>query len=241
MKKKELQSFISRYHLGGLVDTVKITSEEGTLSTAFTTPDRSNVGYIKMEGFDTADFEIGVYTTGELLKLLNVLDDDIKFELGEKDGRVNSLKIKDKKVLFNYVLADLSIIPEAPGTTELPDFETKILITQDFIDNFVKSYAALSDCKLFSVESNGKSTVVTMNYSTDNTSNIKFPVKVQDNEHTALDEPICFSADFLKSILAVNRGSKEALLEISNEGLARITFKDNSFEGTYFMLKMEIR
>ncbi len=240
MEKKKLQNFISKYHLGGLVDSVKIKSEDGKLTTAFTTPDKSNIGYISMDGFDTEDFEIGIYTTSELVRLLNVLDDEIKFELGKKDDRINSLKLKDKKTLINYILADLSIIHDAPNTNELPDFETKIEITQDLIDNYIKSYGALSDCKIFAVESNGKTTMITMNYSNDNTNNIKFPVKVKDG-HTELKEPMCFSADFFKSILNANKNTKEAFLEISNEGLSRITFKDDNFEGNYYMLRIDLR
>ena len=47
---------------------------------------------------------------------------------------------------------------------------------------------------------------------------------------------VSFNAKYFKSILSANKECKEALLQVSNEGLAKISFAHDNFEVTYYLV-----
>ena len=79
-----------------------------------------------MKDFDSTDATFGVYDTTKLTKMLSVLGDDIEFSINDIDGKSVSLKFKDGSTSVNYMLADLSVIPNVPDLKQLPDFDTEI-------------------------------------------------------------------------------------------------------------------
>ena len=70
MNKSKLKSFISKYHLGGTVNSVILNSNNNKLSTRFISGDKSLLGELSMENWDFEDSTLGVYDTEKLLKLL---------------------------------------------------------------------------------------------------------------------------------------------------------------------------
>ena len=52
MQKSKLDKFISKYNLGGNVNSVKWKSNGDTLSTSFVTPDKSLLGSVTVDKFD---------------------------------------------------------------------------------------------------------------------------------------------------------------------------------------------
>jgi hypothetical protein len=49
MKKSKLQRFIAKYHLGGNVPSIILTSESDKLSTRFVSQDRSLLGEVTLD------------------------------------------------------------------------------------------------------------------------------------------------------------------------------------------------
>jgi len=92
MQKSKLDKFIQKYNLGGNVNQVKWVSKDNKLSTSFVTPDKSLMGSVNVDNFTFEDVELGVYTTDQLMKLLNVLDDDVKLNVTKFGDRSVSFK-----------------------------------------------------------------------------------------------------------------------------------------------------
>ena len=126
MEKQSLNRFVSKYNLAGLVESVKWESKDGSLTTSFISDDKSVLGSVSMKDFDSTDATFGVYDTTKLTKMLSVLGDDIEFSINDIDGKSVSLKFKDGSTSVNYMLADLSVIPNVPDLKQLPDFDTEI-------------------------------------------------------------------------------------------------------------------
>ena len=61
MQKSKLDRFISKYNLGGNVNSVKWKSDGNTLSTSFVTPDKSLLGTVKVDKFSFDSAELGIY------------------------------------------------------------------------------------------------------------------------------------------------------------------------------------
>jgi len=109
MQKSKLDKFIQKYNLGGNVNQVKWVSKDNKLSTSFVTPDKSLMGSVNVDNFTFEDVELGVYTTDQLMKLLNVLDDDVKLKVTKFGDRSVSLKAENGSVSFDYTLSDYQL------------------------------------------------------------------------------------------------------------------------------------
>ena len=237
MQKAKLNRFIQKYNLGGNVNSVKWKSSGDTLSTSFVTPDKSLLGTVKLDKFPFESSEIGVYQTDQLQKLLNVLGEKIDMDLSTIDGKAIALKVKNDSVSVNYVLSDLSVIADPPALKRLPDFQTKIKLDSNFIDSFIKGKSALSDVDMFAIVKNktGGCDVI-IGYSSSNTNRVNIPVEC---EVCGLTDAVNFNANLFKEVLVANKECTSAVLEVSNEGLARVNFKIDDYNSEYFVVAMK--
>ena len=236
MQKSKLDKFIQKYNLGGNVNSVKWKSNGDTLSTSFVTPDKSLLGKVKVDKFSFDSAELGIYQTDQLKSLIGVLGDDISLDLTSAGDRAVSLNVKNGAISIDYVLSDLSVIPDPPALKRLPEFGTKIKLDTKFINSFVKGKAALSDIDTFTIL-NGKSGVeVVIGYSSTNTNRVNIPVETETSD---LNTPISFNANLFKEVLIANRECTSAILEVSNEGLAKENFKVDDYDSTYYVVAMQ--
>lgn len=237
MEKQKLTKFISRYNLNSLVESVKYTTDAGTLKTSFISDDKSVLGTVTMKNFEAPDTEFGVYDTTKLLKMLSVLEDDINFSITEINGKGVALSMKDKSSAINYMLADLSVIPKAPDLKKLPDFNVNIKLDSNFISKFIRATGALSDEKNFTfVSKDGKSEII-LGFASINTNRINIEVDATTDGDV---NPISFSAQYLKEILAANRDATEATLDISSQGLSHVAFEVGDYSAQYFLVEVVI-
>jgi len=238
MQKSKLDKFIQKYNLGGNVNSVKWKSDGDSLTTTFVTPDKSLLGEVKVDKFTFEDAELGVYQTDQLQKLLNVLDNDVDLSLTKAGDRAVSLKVKNGSVSVDFVLSDLSVIPDPPALKRLPDFQTKVKLDTKFIDTFIKGKSALADVDMFTFVNDKKSGDLTavIGYSSTNTNRVTIPVETTTN---GLTEPVTFNANLFKEMLVANKECKSAVLEVSNDGLAKVNFKIDDYDSTYFIVAMQ--
>ena len=237
MQKSKLNRFIQKYNLGGNVNSVKWKSSGDSMSTSFVTPDKSLLGNVSISKFNLEDSEIGVYQTDQLIKLLGVLGDKIELNLSKAGEQAVSLGIKNDSVSVNYVLSDLSVISDPPALKRLPEFGTKIKLDNKFIDTFIKGKSALSDVDMFTIVKNKNGGVdVVIGYSSTNTNRVSIPVETETNN---VDKAVTFNANLFKEVLVANRECTSAVLEVSNEGLARVNFKVDEYDSTYYVVAMQ--
>jgi hypothetical protein len=236
MQKSKLDRFISKYNLGGNVNSVKWKSTTDTLSTTFVTPDKSLLGTVKAGKFQFEDAEIGVYQTDQLKSLINVLGDDISLDLSKFGDKAVSLKVKNGPVSVDYVLSDLSVIADPPALKRLPEFGTRIKLDTKFIDTFIKGKGALSDVDTFTVLNGKNGLEVVIGYSSTNTNRVNIPVETETND---LTDAVAFNANLFKEVLVANKECSSAVLEVSNEGLAKVNFKVDDYDSTYYIVAMQ--
>ena len=237
MQKRKLNRFIQKYNLGGNVNSVKWKSDGTSLKTSFVTPDKSLLGNVSISKFNLEGSEIGVYQTDQLIKLLGVLGDKIELNLSKAGEQAVSLGIKNDSVSVNYVLSDLSVISDPPALKRLPEFGTKIKLDNKFIDTFIKGKSALSDVDMFTIVKNKNGGVdVVIGYSSTNTNRVNIPVETESNN---IEKAVTFNANLFKEVLVANRECTSAVLEVSNEGLARVNFKVDDYDSTYYVVAMQ--
>ena len=232
MKKSSLEGFISRYTLGGEIESVKIISDKTGMSVKFISDDKTLLGTVTSEDAEFADGEFGVYTTSQLKNLLGVLDANINVTAGSA-----ALEFSDNSTTVNYMMADLSVIPTVPDIKQIPEFESEITLSDEFIGRFIKSKSALNDSDTFTFQCNGGKGEIILGYSKINSNRISIKVDCTCTKDSV--GPISFSAKYLKEILNANRTPKAATLKIATAGLAHCTFESEGFKSEYFLVEVK--
>jgi len=235
MQKSKLDRFISKYNIGGNVNSVKWKSNGDTLTTSFVTPDKSLLGNVKVDNFQFEDAELGVYQTDQLKSLINVLGDDVSLNLMKVDDKAVSLNVKNGSVSIDYVLSDLSVIADPPSMKRLPEFGTQIKLDSNFINSFIKGKSALSDIDSFAIVNGKNGCEVIIGYASTNTNRVNIPV---DATECDIENPIIFNANLFKEVLMANKECTSAVLHVSSEGLAKVNFKVDDYDSEYYVVAM---
>ena len=238
MNKKRLNRFISKYYLNGTVNSVVLNSKSNSqqLSTRFISGDKSLLGELVMDKWSFEDSDIGIYNTEQLVKLMSVVDEDINLSLTKSGEKSIALKISDSSSSVNYMLTDTSVINEPPTLKSIPEFELNIDVTPQFINKFIAGKGALGETDNFTVITDGSNVKVVIGHSSVNTNRVTIPVtttKVGDIDN------VSFNANIFKEVLSANKECESATLEVSGDGLSRITFKVDDYTSTYYLVSVQ--
>ena len=233
MNKHSLNRFIDKYYLGGNCSSVVINSKGDSLSTRFITGDKKLLGELNMTGWSFDEADLGVYNTEQLVKLLSVLSENITMNLTKAGDKAVSLKISDSKSDVNYMLSDLSVISSPPNLKSIPEFEVKIKVDKSFMTKFVAGKGALTDTDNFTVITDDDGVKVVIGYAEINTNRVTLPVETESYDKI---ENVSFNANLFRDVLVANKECESATLEVSSQGLARINFKIDEYDATYYLV-----
>ena len=235
MDKSKLVKFINKYYLGGNVNSVAINSDGNGLSTRFVSGDKSLLGEVKLKNYSITEADFGVYQTDALLKMLSVLDNDVSIDLVKAEEKAISLDAKDSGAKVRYMLSDLSVINTPPQLKQIPEFELLLNVDKTFVSKFISGKGALPDTESFTIVSGDKPEVI-IGYSSIATNRVAVPV---ENQTDNTIDNISFNANLFKDVLEANKECEAAVLEVSSEGLARITFNFSDYESTYYLVAVQ--
>ena len=232
MNKAYLDRFISKYSLGDSVNSVVWKVNDGVLTTEFITLDKSLLGKVTLDTFQFEDVELGIYDTKQLASLLSVLNDDINLTVVKSQDKVVSIKFEDSYASVNYMLSDLSVIPDVPKMKSVPEFELSLKIDSLFITKFISGTNALAEHETFTVltDENTNTCKFVINFATINTNRVTLPVTVDTFSDVG---PLSFNAELFSKVLQANKECESASIEVSNRGLARAKFKVDNYEAVY--------
>ena len=235
MNKNNLLRFIQKYSLGGVIESVAWNAEGNKLSVRFISDDKTMLGEVDFDGFTSAPFNIGIYTTSLLKNLVGILDNDINLKVDSVGDKATVLKLSSDETETSYQLADLGVIPSVPDLKQMPEFGIGIEMASNMIDKFIKAKGALSDIDTFTVFSEGGDLKMAIGYSSISTNRVTFTAI---KGYTGDVKPISFSAKYLKEILTANKEATSAKLNVSIDGLAHVEFKIDEFTCKYYLVEI---
>ena len=236
MNKNKVSRLIDKYYLSGNVASVVLNSKGDTLSTRFITGDKSLLGELSMNSWNFEDVELGVYNTEQLVKLLDVLSDDVEMKLTKAGDKAISLEVTDGTASVNYMLSDLSVINQPPKLKKIPEFHVKVKVDAKFIQKFISGKSALADTDSFTVITDNDNVKVVIGYSSINTNRVTIPVETDVYEEI---NKVSFNANLFRDVLSANKECESAVLEVSEDGLARINFKVDNYNATYYLVALQ--
>ena len=240
MNKIVLDTFIQKYNLGGNVNSVKWESSGDTLSTRFISPDKSLLGELTLVKQSLPEFEVGVYDTPLLSKMLGTLADSIDFNLIKSpsdDEQPVAFHLTDSVISADYVLAAIGVIPDVPELKNIPEFTTLVNIDSQFINSFIRGKGALADVDTFAINPVDGGVEFVIGYSDINSNRIS--IKAQSGAVNMTDS-IVFNANLFKELLNANKECSKATLQISDKGLAHIEFNVDDFNVKYWLVSQQV-
>ncbi len=167
--------------------------------------------------------------------MLSVLDNDVSVDLVKAEEKAISLDAKDSGAKVRYMLSDLSVINTPPQLKQIPEFELLLNVDKTFVSKFISGKGALPDVESFTIVSGDKPEVI-IGYSSIATNRVAVPV---ENQTDNTIDNISFNANLFKDVLEANKECEAAVLEVSSEGLARITFNVGDYESTYYLVAVQ--
>jgi hypothetical protein len=244
IKKLELVANIEKYHLNGIVESVKWNISNSKLHVDFVSPNQDLVGHVECNT-TLEDSTIGLYNTSGFLKMLNILEMDITIDIEKQYKIPTKLLIEDSNFSLQYSLADPHIIQTTPSITE-PDYEIKFNIDSEFITRFGKAKSALgSNTKdIFRIASiinsdGNKEVKLVLGEPTSHSNKIEFTTTA-DFEGVP-SENIPFNSSHVKEILNANKDDwEEANGYLSTAGLLKLEFITLTSKSIYYLPELRI-
>ena len=177
-------------------------------------------------------------STSKILKLFTALDDqiEIKYIKGQTvvGDEIKNIELIDSTKTINFTLADSTLLDDPKKMTKKLTYDIEFDLTDSFINEYLRSKAALSEAIEFGLRTDKKSKgiEIVINYSSNNVNNIVIPVSV--TKMGAIDTLI-FDANILRDILTANKNIP-GKIEVLAQGMLKISFESSAFKNEYYLL-----
>jgi len=237
MNRTTLDSFISKYHLGGLISNTIWRIKDNTLSTTFTTEGKEMLGTVRFNDFTEPDADLGIIDTERLIRMLSVLSGDCNMQYQKVDDRIVSVMVKDNNAEVKFTLGDLSIFQEEAKLKQIPDFELVLDISKEAAGSFVNACNAITESNHFTIVGDSSHCEFIVNYDrTKNVDMIRVPVKVVSGDES---DGKSFSSAHLKSVLSANKEADKISISVSNAGLLKCVFTSKDYSSEYYLIALD--
>jgi hypothetical protein len=243
--KNTLQSIISKYYLGGKVESVKWIVDDGKLHIDFMAPTKDMIGRLSCNNFPLSENgTLAIFNTSQLNRLLNVLAGDLILDAERTKSVLTKLTIQDAKASINYSLADPLMIQKVGEVDENMDWKVQATLENDDFHTFVKAASAIQGNEIVTLAATRDSIDTPiikfvfgerMEFS----NKVEFQINAQFSENVREDNKIPFNSEMLKEIFNANKSSDECHLSFVDDGLLRLIFisEDEGLETTYFVVR----
>ena len=245
ISKNKLQSIISKYHLGGKVESVKWKVENGQLHIDFMAPTKDMIGRLSCSDFPmTNEGQMAIFNTTQLNRLLNVLTGDLILDATKTHKVLTKLTIQDSKSSFDYSLADPLMIAKVGEVNEDMEWKVKSTLENDDFNTFIRAASAIQGNEIVTL--NATRDVVetpiiefTFGERMEFSNKVQFHVSANFTEKVREENKIPFNSEMLKEIFSANKSADECYMSFSDEGLLRLNFStsDDNIETTYFVVR----
>jgi len=239
INKSLFAEFLEKSYLNKTVESFILNVNDKKLSCDIKVG-TSLIGSIEMNNFDCEDCLIGVYNPDVLIKMISILDNDVKLEIKKRKDSDDLvyIKLKDKKAKeIKYVTQEKELFDVIEKKkAKVIDYEVEIKLNSEIIDGILKSKSCIESTKISFEEKDSKLFAI-FGHSNNNTNQIKLELDTIKVDDIGL---LHFNSDNLKEILSTNsKKFMEATMEISMRGIMRIFFKSDNGQSEYYLIKLQ--
>ena len=235
--KRIIDSFIDKYHLGGNIERIKWVSDNESLSAKFINDSQNLVGQIKSKNFQFPIGEFGIYSTSTLSKLLNILENEVMFEIKKEGGTPSKFIIADTNMDIKFNLADPQVIPSVPAINKT-EGNVEIELTEEFTTKFIKAKDAVGEEVFYiSTQDGFTSKEVAFTIGNKSTNSVSFSMEIEEGGSDIELDNIPFNSDLVKEIFKHNKRFELGFIQINPKGLMTFAFKFGDLETNYYLVR----
>ena len=235
--KRIIDSFIDKYHLGGNIERIKWVSDNESLSAKFINDSQNLVGQIKSKNFQFPIGEFGIYSTSTLSKLLNILENEVMFEIQKEGGTPSKFIIADTNMDIKFNLADPQVIPSVPAINKTEGI-VEIELTEEFTTKFIKAKDAVGEEVFYiSTQDGFTSKEVAFTIGNKSTNSVSFSMEIEEGGSDIELDNIPFNSDLVKEIFKHNKRFELGFIQINPKGLMTFAFKFGDLETNYYLVR----
>jgi len=240
ISKQNLQSIITKYHLGE-IEQVKWEIEDNSLQIDFITPTNMVLGTVKCADFPLEDADLAIYNTKKLANLISICSGDLILDLERQKEIITKLKIADENYNLEYALSDPLLIKKVGKAKPVDGWYVELELGNEEIGNILKAKSAMSEVEQFLV-------TTTKDLDGQDVCEFIFGDEIGHNNKISYqlhgtinkeDMKIKYNSNMLKTILNANKDMDEGKFKISNAGLMYFSFTDGVIESEYYMVPQE--
>ena len=233
MKKSNLTNFIKKYHLDGLIDSVKLQSDGKDVIVKFTSDDKTIIGAVQLADVKLPEAEFGINTTSNLLKILNSHEEEVELDLAKHGDKFRSINLADKDLKSTYILADPDVIINKAGIPKnLPPFEVELDMDKVLMEKYLKAYSALAISNVaLSVEGNNINFII--GHSQNNTNRMTL---TRELKSTTKMDLLNFSSESIKKIFTANKDFDDGVMLLSSAKLLKFRFRTKDIVCEYYVV-----
>ena len=204
VSKKVLLDVISKYSLGGLVEKIQWTVKDNKFSTEFLGSGYKGIVEYNND-FNLKEGNYAIWETPQLVKCLNILDENILLEASYKGGVPTHFNIADTNYEITFSLSDPSNFDNPKPSSSPPAPTATFEISDEFFTRFIKSTDILSGTTnpLFSLKSAEGFTGSELIFNVENGhTSLDFAIESEIKEEI---KPFYFNVDLIRVILKANK------------------------------------
>ena len=239
ISKIELQSVIEKYHLNGLIESVKWSiDDKKQLTINFTSPTREMIGTLIHTDFPLPKSEVGINDTTQLDKLLSITSGDLMLNFSKEKNILTKLLISDNQYNLDYTLADLFIIPKS-GTYNGPEeYDIETTLTDEVVTALIKAKNALSNSENVVIKPGLLGLEFTFGGDVEHANKVTYAVQNLEI-NTGNTFILIYNSSLLKEILVANRDMENGRIHVNSNGLMKLTFDHKTFTSLYYIVAKE--
>ena len=241
ISKHDLQSVIGKYHLNGLVESVKWTIEDNALNIDFQSPNKDMIGRVNHANFPLENGEMAVYDTSKLNKLLGVTSGELFLELEKTQKVFTKLIISDMNYTLNFSLTDLLLISSVGEITESGEYEIISELDSESISAIIKAHNALeSDNVVINIDKDldlQDVLVLSLGDVSNHTNKIDYQVPNTTLNNVPYGTELPFNSSMFKTILNNNKDATKATMKVNTKGYVKFEFEGEDWSSYYYVVR----
>ena len=241
INKQDLQSVIGKYHLNGLVESVKWTIEDNALEIDFQSPNKDMIGRVNHTNFPLENGEMAVYDTSKLNKLLGVTSGELFLELEKTQKVFTKLIISDMNYTLNFSLTDLLLISSVGEITESGEYEIISELDSESISAIIKAHNALeSDNVIVNIDKDlDLQDVLVLSFGdvSNHTNKIDYQVPNTTLNNVPYGTELPFNSSMFKTILNNNKDATKAVMKVNTKGYIKFEFEGEDWSSYYYLVR----
>jgi len=239
INKTLLQSFISKYYLNGLNNSVKWRIKNNSLIVYAS--EKGTACKIELKEFKFEDCDLGIFDTDKLTKLINTLMGELLITPEKTKAVYNKLHISDQTFDVVYSLADILIMKKVSYYKDQDNYDVELKLNKEHINNLIKAKQSLSDqdnvtITTFNDIERGMLCEFTFGDNASYSNKICYKIE-GDISRDGIELP--FNSDVFRDVLKTNKDMDYGIFKLSADGLMKMNFYSKEILSEYYLLRRE--